>query len=810
MKNPRINSFRILGPLALLLTNTFSFAQNQENFETSAVGSTSFTNAGQLFNVTSQTGIFDVYFLTGAGWNGSAVDNRFIDNSGSTSSSSGVQFTIASSSPFRMESVWLYLANISASVNVNGSLTIVGKFQGTTIFTANSSANFNNKSTAVNNGFTLVNFGSFGGTDNRAKSIDELVITTTTSFSYVALDAFRWTSVGAAPTVSTSAAATIGGTSAVLGGNVSAAGSAAVSERGIVWSTASNPTIANNKVPNGSGTGSFSATVGSLPSSTLIYYRAYATSTSGTSYGANVSFTTNAQLTIPSSSRTNVACFGACTGNATVEPEGGAGGYTYLWAPGGGVAATASNLCAGTYTCTVTDASGATVQRSVTITQPAAVVTPSPSSNSPVCPGGTIALTSSAVTGATYSWTGPNSFTSSLQNPSLTDAIPQNGGTYSLQISLNGCTGAAKTVSVTVITPSRSGGIAGTPGSMSEQTQSVGTSSGNYNDAGCNRISTIFASGANPVTGNITTKVWVDIGVPTFRGSHFVARHYEITPALNASLATGSVKLYFLQSEFNAFNATNAPLKLPANPTDAAGIANIRIGKYSGTSTDNSGLPGSYTGSSTIIDPTDNNIIWNAVESRWEISFDVNGFSGFILQSQLSILPLTLQSFTASATDGMVMLVWKTGSETNTQKFEVEKSFDRRSFSSIGSVQAAGNSIGVQSYSFPDGTSTRTAYYRLKMYDRDGSYTFSNVAEVKSTTTLSLSLYPNPAKDVLYLKNTADQSSEIVIYDITGRIAQTVKPRPTVDGRIRIDISGLTKGTYFLKSDNKLERFVKN
>ncbi|CAH0303949.1 MULTISPECIES: MBG domain-containing protein [unclassified Pedobacter] len=119
-----------------------------------------------------------------------------------------------------------------------------------------------------------------------------------------------------APTVSTTAATTIQTNSAVLGGNVTADGGATVTERGIVWSTSGVPTTSNNKVQNGSGTGSFSATISSLPAGTLINYRAYAINSEGTSYGANSPFTTLALPTITS------AAYNASTGTLTVTGTG--------------------------------------------------------------------------------------------------------------------------------------------------------------------------------------------------------------------------------------------------------------------------------------------------------------------------------------------------------------------------------------------------------------------------------------------------------------------------------------------------------
>lgn len=82
--------------------------------------------------------------------------------------------------------------------------------------------------------------------------------------------------------------------------------------------------------------------------------------------------------------------------------------------------------------------------------------------------------------------------------------------------------------------------------------------------------------------------------MPTYNGLPYVARHYEVAPAANASTATATVVLYFLQSEFTAYNATpNHGADLPIDATDAANNrANLRIVKKSGTSSDNTGLPG--------------------------------------------------------------------------------------------------------------------------------------------------------------------------------------------------------------------------
>jgi len=69
-----------------------------------------------------------------------------------------------------------------------------------------------------------------------------------------------------------------------------------------------------------------------------------------------------------------------------------------------------------------------------------------------VCVGADILLETPAITGATYAWTGPNNFTSSAQNPLLTNVTVAQGGDYFLTITVNGCSSATATVNIPVTT----------------------------------------------------------------------------------------------------------------------------------------------------------------------------------------------------------------------------------------------------------------------------------------------------------------------------------------------------------------------
>ncbi|WP_317898072.1 ice-binding family protein [Aurantibacillus circumpalustris] len=72
------------------------------------------------------------------------------------------------------------------------------------------------------------------------------------------------------------------------------------------------------------------------------------------------------------------------------------------------------------------------------------------SSNFSVCVGKPIALTTQSVSGATYTWTGPSSYSTNVQNPTIISALISNAGTYTLEITANNCKSAASTITVSV------------------------------------------------------------------------------------------------------------------------------------------------------------------------------------------------------------------------------------------------------------------------------------------------------------------------------------------------------------------------
>jgi Secretion system C-terminal sorting domain len=332
--------------------------------------------------------------------------------------------------------------------------------------------------------------------------------------------------------------------------------------------------------------------------------------------------------------------------------------------------------------------------------------------------------------------------------------------------------------------------------------QGITTSYGNCDGL----IAKLTQSGVNPVSGDVNARVWVEPTVPLQSGEPFVQRHYEITPvtAADSAIGTARVTLYFTQAEFDEFNNDpTSSFDLPTDSADAIGIANLQVGKFPGVSNNGSGLPYSYTtGTPTVINPADNDIVWSTAESRWEVSFDVTGFSGFIIQTSNFVLPVTLLSFNATEKGNDALVQWKTTNEINHARYEILYSIDGRNFIPAGQ-SVAQNGTGEKNYSFTHSNAASIAnkiYYRLKMVSTTGSFTYSNIVPVRFGVKgqLITDVYPNPTRGGLNIVVSGNLAKPITlrITDMSGRIIST--KQITVSGLVNLDISSYAPGIYLL------------
>nr|WP_314498956.1 S8/S53 family peptidase [uncultured Chryseobacterium sp.] len=160
------------------------------------------------------------------------------------------------------------------------------------------------------------------------------------------------------------------------------------------------------------------------------------------------------------------------------------------------------------------------------------------------------------------------------------------------------------------------------------QTKQAPVASGyNYFVNNCQLIARVEKEMSGTVSGNVTSKVWVDNAQ-----SNYVSRRFEINPESSAGNATGRVTLYFTQAEFDAYNLSNA-VKLPTSGTDQANKTNLIVEKYTGTSAGNIGTVASFGSAPSFIIPNVSDIFWNDTYQYWEVSFLTTGFGGYFVKT---------------------------------------------------------------------------------------------------------------------------------------------------------------------------------
>jgi hypothetical protein len=180
--------------------------------------------------------------------------------------------------------------------------------------------------------------------------------------------------------------------------------------------------------------------------------------------------------------------------------------------------------------------------------------------------------------------------------------------------------------------------------------------------------------------------------------------------------------------------------------------------------------------------------------------------------SNSAYLPVTWRTFTGQKKDNHVLLQWSTASEQNSAVFEVERSFDGKSYSVIGKVNAAGNTSLQQDYQFTDEQpAAGLNHYRLKQIDINGKHEYSKIVTVIIEATTSAEIRPNPVRDELRVKFSAPRGLLLLkIADISGRIVlqQQVMSTGSLQQTV-MNMRSLKAGVYFLVIGEKKLRVVK-
>ncbi|MBX3256125.1 MAG: T9SS type A sorting domain-containing protein [Chitinophagaceae bacterium] len=315
-------------------------------------------------------------------------------------------------------------------------------------------------------------------------------------------------------------------------------------------------------------------------------------------------------------------------------------------------------------------------------------------------------------------------------------------------------------------------------------------------------LAEINANGNN--LGLLTIQSYVNAGPVRQDGGGrlYLDRNITITPAEQPAEGNpANVRLYIPQPEFEALlNNGNAAINDINDMAVFKGNENCDNNVHNATP-----LP-------TTVETYAHGLVLTAA---------VPSFSSFYFASRtFEVLPVQLLSFSGAVKNNDAQLNWKTSHEQNVSGFDIERSTDKNNFMNAGTV-TANNTAGNHSYEFTDGgiqsLGASTVYYRIKLKDRDGRFTYSpTIALQLNTAATSVQFYPNPVSNRGTLVVTSNRSQQLQwrILNNTGKIVgRNIQQVNKAVISLPVDVSNLPKGVYYLDVKgshfSKLIKFVK-
>ena len=196
---------------------------------------------------------------------------------------------------------------------------------------------------------------------------------------------------------------------------------------------------------------------------------------------------------------------------------------------------------------------------------------------------------------------------------------------------------------------------------------------------------------------------------------------------------------------------------------------------------------------------------------RYSVS-DKNGQSSNTASVEVNLstpLPVTLISFEAVKKESTSLLTWTTTSETNSEKFVIQRSTDAKTWIDIGSLATSGGEFLKRGYDFTDSLpESGVNYYRLKMVDLDASFAFSQIKSVNFPEFSWAKLYPNPVSHILHISIRNSKVRKMRLINLSGQVVYNAAVRLK---EIDLDMHGYARGIYFihLEQENGLVSIFK-
>lgn len=183
-----------------------------------------------------------------------------------------------------------------------------------------------------------------------------------------------------------------------------------------------------------------------------------------------------------------------------------------------------------------------------------------------------------------------------------------------------------------------------------------------------------------------------------------------------------------------------------------------------------------------------------------------------VLLVKATILPVKLLFFKGYTQKDGILLEWSTASESDLNRFELERSSDGRTFHSIRKISSNQDSHIEKNYTYKDMVPEEGInYYRLKSISKDGSETFYPIISIRyGKMDHDFLMYPNPVNEKLVIEFDKPLSGVVTlkIFDVKGM--QLVRDEKSIASRqIFINTGGLPTGSYFIEMEIHNQRFTR-
>ena len=167
-------------------------------------------------------------------------------------------------------------------------------------------------------------------------------------------------------------------------------------------------------------------------------------------------------------------------------------------------------------------------------------------------------------------------------------------------------------------------------------------------------------------------------------------------------------------------------------------------------------------------------------------------------------LPVLFTKFETHCTNNGAVVSWSTGSEFNSNYFELQRSTNGNDWTSVATIKAAGNSSTGHTYQQPDLNGGK-AYYRIKEVDGDGHPVYTSIISTNCEfKNVDMVIYPVPARDLLNVVIRSDKSlkTQLFIVDGVGKIVRRMDAT-LLNGSntFLFNLKGLASGEYIIRSN---------